>query len=74
LLQRFARGLRRAAGTPQDPDAQWVALLTRQCAERAALFAPQAERAALLALVRELLPPSICAGQNQASAPPQNRH
>jgi putative glycosyltransferase (TIGR04348 family) len=44
----------RAAQVTGGADAQWLANLQAQCALRSALFAPEAEQAALRALVHEL--------------------
>jgi putative glycosyltransferase (TIGR04348 family) len=49
----LARLVERSAG-----DAGFDALLRRQCAARAALFAPHVEQAALLGLLERLLPPA----------------
>lgn len=51
LLQRMARTVQ---GTGEPGDNDWLARLQRHCTERAALFAPEAERRALAALVQHL--------------------
>lgn len=64
LLRRVRDGQTDPAGPRQLSDAagenaaQWLARLNAQCARRALLFSPDAERAALLQLVNELLAPA----------------
>ncbi len=48
-------GSRQLSGAAGENAAQWLARLNAQCARRALLFSPDAERAALLQLVIELL-------------------
>ena len=51
--------LRRCLYSQTDPGSKdWLARLNAQCAQRALLFTPDAERAALLQLVAELLEPT----------------
>lgn len=56
LLLRFAQGWRQAAGGNASGDnaGSWLASLHRHCAQRAPLFAPEAERDALAQLLRQL--------------------
>ncbi len=46
---------RQPSGTAGESAAQWLARLNAQCAQRALIFTPDAERAALLQLLSELL-------------------
>lgn len=51
-------GQRQRGGAAGKNAAQWLALLNAQCAQRARLFTADAERAALLQLLSELLVPA----------------
>jgi len=53
-LLQCRRGLGGTGAHPQDPSAGWLATLEAQCAQRAPLFDPAAERAGLLSLLHEL--------------------
>ncbi len=55
LLLRCRAGLADPAGPGNPPD-DLFSILDAQCRERAPLFAPETERAALMQLVRDLLP------------------
>ena len=55
LLERCRDG---QAGSANDPDPPLLELLRAQCSLRAPLFTPEAERAALLQLLKELQDPS----------------
>jgi putative glycosyltransferase (TIGR04348 family) len=57
LAARLARCRDDQRRFPDDPGRTWLARLRAQCDRRAPLFAPEAERAALLQLLQELQDP-----------------
>jgi hypothetical protein len=56
-LADLLRACRAAVGAAEIPAPSLLARLAAQCGQRAALFEPQAERAALLCLLNELQSP-----------------
>jgi putative glycosyltransferase (TIGR04348 family) len=57
LARQLARCRDEQQRFPDDPGRTWLARLRAQCDRRAPLFAPEAERAALLQLIQELQEP-----------------